>query len=107
MPKYYKLSDLDNLSVQEIASIRGNATQLQRLSYLKEGGIMEVYGSVISIVFLEKLGWLKGGKYSVTVSGKVNDKHIAASNRDLYDYLVGIMIKAHISWKKYMYETEY
>lgn len=99
MPKYYRISDLDQLSAQDIANIKGNAQGLQRSSFFKEFGLMEVHGTVISIVFLEKLGGLKGGKYSVDVTGKVTDKHIAKSNRDLYEYLVGVLIKIHIKKK--------
>ena len=105
MPKYYKFCDLDELSIQDIANIKGNARALQRASYFNEAGFMQIFGTEIAIVFLEKLGGLKGGRYSVKVTGKVNESHIAISNRDLYDYLVGIMIKVHISRANYDFSS--
>lgn len=102
MAKYYDNSELRNLSMQDIRNIKKNAHALQRHSFFQEAGAMEVHGTLIKIVFLEKLPGFKGGKYKVEVRGNVNRSHIAKSNRDLYNYLVGIMIKAHN--KRFGYE---
>lgn len=96
MPKYYKFSDLDDLTMQDVVNIRENARQLQRGTYFKGMGIMNVFGTEIVVILLERLGIFKGGKYRVYVTGRVVDSHIATSKRDLYNYLVGVMIKAHI-----------